>query len=140
MLERLQQRLDLGDVGFGQAVALGEMGDERRHPAAEHAVDQPARFLGDIIGAGDGRAVEIAPPLLLMGEDALGEQPGEHGLDGADAPAALGRDPRGDLGGGQRRLLPEHLHHRIFGFPDPLHRAPSLCSTTGVVTGALNGR
>src|SRR5690606_18740298 len=65
LLQRLQQGLDLGDVGRAQPVAFGEMGDERGHPAAEHAVDQLARFLRDIIGAGDGGTVEVAAPLLL---------------------------------------------------------------------------
>ena len=78
-------------------------------------VDQPPRFLGDIIGARDGGPIEVAAALFLMGEDALGEQAGEHRLDGADAPAALGRHPPGDLGRGQRRVLPEHLHHFMLG-------------------------
>ena len=89
------------------------------------------RFLAELgLGARDGGPVEVAAALLLMGEDILGEEPGEHGLDGADAPAALGGHALGDLGGGERRLLPEHLHHRIFAFPDPLHPGPFPLRTT----------
>ena len=45
---------------------------------------------------------------------------------------------RGDVGGGQRGLLPEHLHHRIFAFGDSLHGSPSLSITHVIHFSALN--
>ena len=99
---------------------------------------------GDIIGAGDGGAVEVAPALLLMGEHALGEQPGEHGLDGADAPAALGRHALGDLGGGQRRLAaraPPSPHIRLpRSAPWPPLPFDYMSSHSVAVNGRMNER
>ncbi len=62
----------------------------------------------------------------------LGEQPAEQSLDRVRAPVALGGHALDDFLRGERRLFPEHLHHRMFGVADSFaHRVPLV--TTCVI-------
>ena len=69
---------------------------------------------------------DIREPLRLMRDHRLGEQPAEQRLDGVGAPSLRGIDALGHVLGTQRRLVPQHLHHRMFGIADPFGHAPVL--------------
>jgi hypothetical protein len=88
--------------------------------AAEQPRDQPPRFAAEIVGALDPRRIEKALAVGLGRQRLLGHQPREQCFDGGEAPSARLADLVGDFGRGQRRALPQRLHHRVLGLGDAL--------------------
>src|SRR5689334_21890830 len=74
LLQILDQGLELPDVLGSELPVLGKMRDHRRHLAAEQPVEKSLALFGDVVGAGDQRAIDIAALLLLSGDGFLGEQ------------------------------------------------------------------
>src|SRR5262245_34230830 len=99
LLQILDQGLELLDVLGGELPVLGEVSDHGRELAAEQPVEKALALLGDIIGAGDQRPVDVAGLFLFPRDSLLREQAMDERAHRARRPAILLADRRDDLFG-----------------------------------------
>src|SRR5512140_2580450 len=87
VFETRDELFQVRDVSGGERTVLGEVGDERRHLAAEKPVDQALALGLDVVRALQQRPVEVPAGLLAPLDGLLAKEARDQGLHRARRPA-----------------------------------------------------